>query len=167
MKKGPTNLGRGLPPLIRAMPESKHSFFREVVPNLRQVLWEDIWKYTVEKSQTNATNVILYPIKPCDLTKHLQMHSGIEPNKCDLWKFASSRVFSLQTHLKMHRREKSNNRNQCDYLSSRANDLRRHLKTHSGEKPNKCNQCNYASSHASDLSRHLKTHTREKPNKCN
>ena len=36
VKKGPTNSGKGLPPpLIRAMPERKHSFFNEVFPKER------------------------------------------------------------------------------------------------------------------------------------
>ena len=32
------------------------------MPALEQVIWEDIWKDTVEKSQTNVTNVIMPPL---------------------------------------------------------------------------------------------------------
>ena len=37
VKRGPKLSGRGLPPLIRAMPESKHSFFWEVFPKKENI----------------------------------------------------------------------------------------------------------------------------------
>ena len=99
---------------------------------LRRTWIFTIWKHTVDKSQTNATNVT-----------------------------ASSRAGHLRTYLTMHSGEKLNKCNQCEYASSKASDLRRHLKTHSGEKLIKCNQCTYASSDAGNLRKHLKTHSGE------
>ena len=37
MKRGPKLSGKGLPPLIRTMPESKHSFFWEVFPKKENI----------------------------------------------------------------------------------------------------------------------------------
>ena len=162
------------------------------MPLLRQAIWEHIWKCTVEKSQTNATNATLHPLrqaiwghiwKPTEaksytnapsvtmqyassrsdvLRTHLKTHSGEKSNKCNQCDYACSDPSALRKHLKIHSGTKSNKCNQCDFASLYAGHLRTHLKTHSGEKPNKCNQCDYASSQAGDLRRHLKTHSGEK-----
>ena len=68
----------------------------------------------MEKSQTNATNATIPPLKSqaSNLTKHLNTHNGGKLNKC----------------------------NQCDYASFQAVNLKKRLKTHSWEKSNKCNQ---------------------------
>ena len=70
---------------------------------------------TVEKSQTNATNVT----------------------------DASAHAHNLRTHLIMNSGEKSNKCIQCDFPSFEASKLVGHLKTHTGEKSDKCNQWNY------------------------
>ena len=87
----------------------------------------------MEKSQTNATNASIPPLKSqaSNLTKHLNTHNGGKLNKCNQCDFASFQAGNLKTHLKIHSGEKSNKCTQCDYASSRAGDLRRHLKTHS------------------------------------
>ena len=110
----------------------------------RQAIWGNIWKHTVEKSQTNATSVTLYLLG--------QTSWG------HIWKRT---VEKSQTNAS-NAWEKSKKCNHCDYASSRAANLRRHLKTHSGEKLNKCSQCDYASCDAGTLRRHLKTHNGEK-----
>ena len=33
------------------------------MPQLRQAIWGHIWKHTVGKNQTNATNVIMHPLR--------------------------------------------------------------------------------------------------------
>ena len=71
---------------------------------LKQAIWGNIWKLTVEKSQTSATSVT-----------------------------ASSRADVLRRHLKTHSGEKPNKCNQCNYASSEASQLRRHLITYTGE----------------------------------
>ena len=95
-----------------------------------QALWGTILRNTVEKSQTNATSVIMHPLG--------QTVWG------DIWK---------------HSGEKTKKCNQCEYACSDPSSLRRHLKTHSGEKSNKCNQCDFASSRAASLRDHLKKHS--------
>ena len=68
----------------------------------------------MEKSQTNATNATLPPLKSqeSNLTKNLITHNGGKLNKC----------------------------NQCNNASYQAVNLKKRLKTHSWEKSNKCNQ---------------------------
>ena len=39
-----------------------------------QAIWGDIWKYTVEKSQTNATNVTLHHLKQA-IWGHIWKHT--------------------------------------------------------------------------------------------
>ena len=72
----------------------------------------DIWKRTVEKSQTNATNVTMYSLGQA-IWGLVWKHTVRQPNKC----------------------------RQCDFISNQAGDLRRYLKTHSEKKSNKCNPC--------------------------
>ena len=74
------------------------------LPFFEQTIWGDIWKLTVEKSQTNAANVTLPFFRADNLTKHLKAHSGEKSKKCN-----------LRTHLKTHCVEKSNKCNQCDF----------------------------------------------------
>ena len=121
---------------------------------LRQAPWKFIWKHTVEKSQTNATNVTMHLLRQAiwgDLLKYT-----VE----NLPKNATNAEGSLRIHLKTHSREKSNKCIQCNFASSYTRALRAHLKRHSGEKSNRCNQCDFASSEASHLRRHLTTQTK-------
>ena len=48
------------------------------LPALTQALWVNIWKRTVEKNQTNATSVTLYPLRlqAGHLKIHLKTHTG-------------------------------------------------------------------------------------------
>ena len=97
------------------------------------IIWGHIWKPTVEKSRTNATN-------------------GTN-------NYGYSNAGNLRRHFKTHGAGKLNKCNQCYYASSYASALRKHLKTHSGEKSNKCNQCDFTSSWARSLRDHLKKHS--------
>ena len=99
------------------------------------------WNPTVEKSQSNATNVILSPFR-----LHL----------------FGSKVWE---HISKHTLEKSQANaanHQWGFVSSNTSILKRHLRKHAvGKNTNKCNQCQYAFSQPSDLRRHLKTHWRK------
>ena len=78
---------------------------------LVQTCWGDIWKHTVEKSQTNASNV-----RPFEDTFENAQWKKASALQCD---FTSSRTDMLRTHLKTHSGEKLNKCNQCKYASSR------------------------------------------------
>ena len=45
-----------------------------IMPLLRQAIWGDIWKHTVEKSQTNAPNVTLHPLRQ-SIWGHIWKHT--------------------------------------------------------------------------------------------
>ena len=115
-----------------------------IVTKYQQAIWGHIWKRTMEKSQTNAINVILHCLMQVlwgDFLKSIMEKSQNKCNQCD---HAFSDPSSLWRHLKTHNGENSNKCNQCDYASFQAGNLRTHLKTHSGEKLNKCNQYDFA-----------------------
>ena len=150
------------------------------MPLLKQSIWGHIWKHTVDKIQTNATNATMpvlskaiwgniwkrtvekiKQMQPMWLCIILCEHFEDTFENAQWWKvkqmqpmllFASSYASTLRTHLKMQSEEKCN---QCDYVSSEQGVLRRHLKTHCGEKSNKCNQCDFASPHRSSLRIHM------------
>ena len=128
----------------------------------RQAIWGDIWKRTVDKSQTNASNVNMHLLMQAiwgDIWKRTMQPMCLCPfplQKCNLCDFASSRANNLRAHLKTHTGEKSNKCNQCDYASSRAGNSRTHFKMHSEEKSNKCNQWDYACSDPSAMRKHVK-----------
>ena len=97
----------------------------------RQAVWGDIWKHTVEKGQTNATNVAMHLLRQAIwgfIWKHTVEKS--QTNAISVW------------HLRTHSGEKLNKCSQCDFASSEAANLRRHLETHSGKTTDKCNHCN-------------------------
>ena len=129
------------------------------MPLLMQAIWENIWKYTPEKSHTNATNVTMSLLMLFFFQITSRLVDRFMPNKCNDCDYASCRADDLKTHLKMHIGEKSNNCSQCKFASSHECNLRKPLRTHSGEKSNKCNQCDFASSYAHVLRRHLKMHS--------
>ena len=126
------------------------------MPVLRQAIWGHIWERTVEKSQTNATNVTLHPHGQGiwrDILKSTVEKS--QTNAANLTMHPLRQV--IWGHIwNTHNGEKPNKSNQCDYASSRADSLRTHLVEHSGEKPDKCNQCDFTSSRADVLRTHLK-----------
>ena len=133
-----------------------------------RAIWRDIWKRTVEKSQTNATNVTMLPLRQA-IWRHIWRHTA-EKSQTD--------VTSVTIHLSMKALwryiwkcivEKSQTNATSvtmQYASSYGHVLRRHLKTHSEEKSNKCNQCDFVSSRSDSLAVYLKMHSREKPNNC-
>ena len=66
---------------------------------------EETFENTLEKSQTNATNVTASP-QANDLTRHLKTHTGEKSNKCNQCDFATSHAGNLRTHLNIQHGEK-------------------------------------------------------------
>ena len=56
----------------------------------------------MEKSQTNATNATIPPLKSqaSNLTKHLNTHNGGKLNKCNQCDYASFQAVNLKKRLK-------------------------------------------------------------------
>ena len=96
---------------------------------LGQTSWGHIWKRTVKKSQTNASNATLsiFPYR------HVEDSFGnAQRRKVEQMQWVWLCIFSGRP-------------------------FEDTLKTHSGKKPNKCNQCDYACSDPSALRSHSKT----------
>ena len=115
--------------------------------------FEESFENAQWKSQTSEANVTPWA---SNLRKHLIMHSGKKPNKCNQSNYALFNAGDLRKHLKTHCGEKSNKCNRCDYTSSQTYHLRTHLITHSGKKQ-KFNHYDYACSDPSALRWHFKT----------
>ena len=71
------------------------------LPLLMQAIWWDIWKYRVEKSPTNAINVIMLLIWQANWA-NIWKHTGEKPNKCNQCDFATLLSWNLSRHLKTH-----------------------------------------------------------------
>ena len=139
-----------------------------------QVIWEDIWNFTLEKNRSDATSATLHLFtqtiweniwKLTLETSHTR--EKLHKCNCNQLDYASVLLGNLRRHFKTHSGEKSFICNQRDFAYVHSDDLRKHLKTHTGNKSFKCNQCDYASVLTSKLRRHLNTHSGEKLFKCN
>ena len=69
-------------------------------PRLGRVIWVHIWTYIVEKSQTNATNVIMHHLRQALFWVHLNAHIGEKSSKCNQCDYAFSYASNLGTHFK-------------------------------------------------------------------
>lgn len=77
--------------------------------------------------------------------KHMILHSGERPFKCEI----CGRTFVLAQHLKSHMKlvhsdEKSFQCFQCGKLFNHSGNYKKHMKVHSGERPFKCEICGKA-----------------------
>ena len=122
--------------------------------------WDSIWKHTVVKNQTIATNGTT-SLEAGDLRIHLK---NVVENKQIIATSVTMLVHNmaiLESIWNTQRRKC----NQSDFAYIQAGNLRTHLKAHSGERLNKCNQCDYASSETGDVRVHLQ-YTAEKSPPC-
>lgn len=98
------------------------------------------------------------------MARHLHIHRGTEPHRCNICGKGYIRHSDLVTHQRFHNKEKPFGCPQCSKGFCQRGDLNRHLRSiHLQMKPILCPCCNRKFAKQETLLRHLNTAHRSKP----
>lgn len=95
------------------------------------------------------------------LVRHLKVHSGYKPYKCEDCGKCFSSEDTLTQHKRTHSGEKPFECHICGKRFAVSSSLKIHIRTHTGEKPLQCKICGRRFSESSNLSKHMKSHQKK------